>query len=44
MYNRALRIPAFIQTPRYYGQFSLPLGTESPYICSKFNPLNTDTR
>ena len=34
--------PRLIGTLRYYGQFSLSLG-ESPYILSKFNPLNTDT-
>ena len=27
----------------YYGPFSLSLGKESPYIFSKFNPLNTDS-
>ena len=32
-----------IRTPRYYGQFALSLGKESPYIFSQFNPLNTDT-
>ena len=32
-----------IQTPHFYGQFSLSLGKQSPYIFSKFNPLNTDT-
>ena len=32
-----------IRTPRYYGQFSLSLGKKSPYILSKFQPLNTDT-
>ena len=32
-----------IRTPHYYGQFALSLGKESPYIFSKFNPLNTDT-
>ena len=26
-------------TPRYYGQFVLPLGNESPYIFSNFNLL-----
>ena len=31
-----------LRTPRYYGQFALSLGKESPYIFSKFNPLNTD--
>ena len=31
-----------IQTPRYYRQFPLPLGKESPFIFSKFNPLNMD--
>ena len=33
----------FVRTPHYYGQFALPLGKESPYIFSKFNPLNRDT-
>ena len=32
-----------IRIPRYYGQFALSLGKESPYILSKFHPLNTDT-
>ena len=32
-----------LQTPHYHGQFALSLGKESPYILSKFNPLNTDT-
>ena len=32
-----------IQTPHYYTQFALSLGKESPYIFSKFNPINTDT-
>ena len=32
----------FIQTPHYYGQFVLSPGKESPYIFSKFNPLNMD--
>ena len=36
--NLALWTPA-----HYYGPFSLSLGTESPYIFSKFNPLNTDS-
>ena len=31
-----------IRTPHYYGQFALFLGEKSPYIFSKFNPLNTD--
>ena len=35
--------PRLIWTHRYYGQFALSLGKESPYIFSKFNPLNTDT-
>ena len=35
--------PRFIRTHHYYGQFALSLGKESPYIFSKFNPLNTDT-
>ena len=29
--------------PHYYGQFALSMGKESPYIFSKFNPLNRDT-
>ena len=33
-----------IKTPHYYGLFALFLGKENPYIFSKFNPLNTDTR
>ena len=36
--NLALWTPAY-----YYGPFSLSLGKESPYIFSKFNPLNTDS-
>ena len=32
-----------IRTPHYYGQFVLFLGKKTPYIFSKFNPLNTDT-
>ena len=36
--NLALWPPA-----HYYGPFSLSLGKESPYIFSKFNPLNTDS-
>ena len=32
-----------IQTPHYYGQFSLSLGKENSYMFSKLNPLNTDT-
>ena len=32
-----------LRTPHYYGQFAVSLGKESPYIFSKFNPLNTDT-
>ena len=32
-----------IQTPHYYGQFSLSLGKENPYIFSKFTSLNMDT-
>ena len=35
--------PRLIQTAHYYGQFALSLGNKSPYIFSKFNPLNTDT-
>ena len=40
--NPDLQTPAS-RTPHYYGQFALSLGKESPYIFSKFNPLNTDT-
>ena len=36
--NLALWTPA-----HYYGPLSLSLGKESPYIFSKFNPLNTDS-
>ena len=36
--NLALWPPA-----HYYGPFSLSLGKESPYIFSKFNPLDTDS-
>ena len=32
-----------IRTPCHYGRFTLCLGKQSPYIYSKFNPLNTDT-
>ena len=32
-----------IRTPHYYGQFAVSVGKESPYIFSKFNPLNRDT-
>ena len=32
-----------IRTPRYFGEFPLSPGKESPVIFSKFNPLNTDT-
>ena len=32
-----------LQTHHYYGQFVLSLGKESPYIFSKFNPVNTET-
>ena len=32
--------PRLTQTPNYYGQFALSLGNKSPYIFSKFNPLN----
>ena len=28
--------PPLKRTLRYYGQFALPLGKESPYICSKY--------
>ena len=35
--------PRLTQTAHYYGQFALSLGNKSPYIFSKFNPLNTDT-
>ena len=31
------------RTSRYYGQFALCSLKESPYIFSKFNPLNMDT-
>lgn len=31
-----------IRTPRSYGHFALSTGKESPYICSKINPFNTD--
>ena len=37
--TRLIRTPHYM----YYGQFALSLGKESPYILSKFNPLNTDT-
>ena len=33
-----------LQTPHYYGQFSLSLGKECPYIFSKFNPFNITPR
>ena len=34
-----------IRTPHYYEQFALSLGKGNPYFfCSKFNPLNTDSR
>ena len=33
--------PRLIRTPHYYRQFALSLEKESPYIFSKFNPLNT---
>ena len=39
----SLNSTRLIRTPRYYRQFALSLGKESPYIFSKFNPLNTDT-
>ena len=32
-----------IWTPLYYGQFTLCLRKESPYVFSKFSPLITDT-
>ena len=32
-----------IRTPHFYGEFALSLRKQSPYILSKFNPLNTDT-
>ena len=38
--NHALHT-RFIRTPRYYGEFALSPGKESPVIFSKFNPLNT---
>ena len=44
-YQRCWRVqsnPA-LRTPHYHGKFALPLGKESPYIFSKFKPLNTDT-
>ena len=39
----SLNSTCLIRTPHYYGQFTLSLGKESPYIFSKFNLLNTDT-
>ena len=48
MYNKTITVnPRFIETRlmrtlHYYGQFSLSLGKESPYIFAKFNPSNTD--
>ena len=33
-----------LRTPHYYLQFALTLGKEIPYIFSKVNLLNTDTR
>ena len=39
-----VRCARLIRTPRYYGQFSSYLGKGSPYIISKFKPLNTDNR
>ena len=39
----SLNSTRLIRTPHYYGQFTLSLGKESPYIFSKFNLLNTDT-
>ena len=38
LYGRSL-----MRTCHCYGQFALSLGKESPYMFSKFNPLNTDT-
>ena len=32
-----------MRTPHIYGEFALSLGKQSPYILSKFNPLDTDT-
>ena len=32
-----------LQTPHYYRQFALSLGKESPYVFSRFDPLNMDT-
>ena len=32
-----------MRTPHFYGEFALSLGKQSPYVLSKFNPLNTDT-
>ena len=37
-WNNEKSNPAF---PRYYGQFGLSQGKESPFIFSKFNPLIT---
>ena len=48
MHNKTITVkPRFIETrliwtPHYYGQFSLSLGRESPYIFAKFNPLYVD--
>ena len=39
----AFRDTHLIQTPHYHGLFALSLGKESPYIFSKFKPLNKDT-
>ena len=38
----SLNSTRLIRTPHYYGQFAVSLGKGSPYIFSKFNPLNTD--
>ena len=39
----SLQLNPALRTPHHYGQFALFLGKESPYIFSKFIPLNTDT-
>ena len=47
LYSRTpLGLPLNTDTSRYYGQFALSLGKglESPYIFSKFDPLNVNTR
>ena len=49
---RGIRVSFLLVIPRFavtrlirtpHGQFALSLGKESPYILSKFYPLNTDT-